>query len=114
MTKDIRLDRQLLVATVPPHKSVKTETISRWVRETLGEAGVDIVTFSSHSTRSASTSCAKAQGLNIKEIREAAGWTNCQTFARFYDRHIVQNFGETVMSSLEDVSYSDHNYCKKQ
>ena len=118
MTKDIRLDDKLFVATVPPHKGVKTETISRWVRETLGEAGVDIVTFSSHSTRSAATSCAKAQGVSIKEIGEAAGWTNCETFARFYDRPIIKNFGEAVMSCLDDTNdntdnHFDHNYCMK-
>ena len=101
MTKDIRLDKQFFVATRPPHKGVTTETISRWVKDTLDEAGIDTFTFSSHSTRSAATSCAKAQGLSLREIRGAAGWTNSQTFAKFYDKEIVQNFGETVMSCLD-------------
>jgi integrase len=101
LTKTLRLDNHLFISTVVPHQAVKSETISRWVRDTLGEAGVDIVTFSGHSTRAASTSCAKAQGLSIREIREAAGWTNSKTFARFYDKPIAQNFGETVLSCLD-------------
>ena len=100
-TKHIRGDpATLLVSMVPPHKKVTTTTISRWVKDTLEAAGINIKVFSSHSTRHSSTSLAKVKGLSLENIRDAAGWSNCTTFATFYDKPIVvgQNFGETILS----------------
>lgn len=101
LTQTIRDTRKLFISQVPPHKQVTTETISRWVKMVLKEAGIDTKTFTSGSTRSAATSCAKARGLSVHEIQEAAGWTNARTFAKHYDKHIKTNFGVAVMGCLQ-------------
>ena len=62
-----------------PHNPVSTATIGRWLEEVLKRAGIDIQKFSGHSTRSASVSAAKT-------ILDAAGWSNADSFAKFYDR----------------------------
>ena len=93
--------KKLLLSIVPPFKEVTTTTVARWVKETLSDAGINTKTFSSHSTRSSSTSTAKERGLSMDEIRKAAGWTNGSTFARFYERPIVQYFGEHVLPPVD-------------
>ena len=57
-------------------------------------AGIDTAIFTAHSTRTASTSCAKAKGLPSHVIMEAAGWHSESTFAKFYNKCIIkENFG---------------------
>ena len=55
----------LFIATRKPYKAVSVQTLSRWVKEVLLEVGVDTDIFSAHSTRHASTSAAKRQGVDI-------------------------------------------------
>ena len=101
-TKELRGDTtKLFISIVPPHKKVTTSTISRWVKEMLKAAGININTFSSHSTRAAATSQAKVKGLSLDEIRAAAGWANGTTFAKHYDKVIVKNFGQTIQSNID-------------
>ena len=84
-----------------PYHPVCISTISRWVKYALELAGIDIYVFSSHSTRAASTTKAKSSGLSLVEINKAAGWSNSRTFARFYDKIIVDsNFSNTILSEL--------------
>ena len=101
ITEKTRSTRKLIISTVPPHGSVATSTVSRWVRETLKEAGINTTTFTSHSTRSSSTSTAKVRGLSIEEIRTAAGWTNDSIFAKYYDKAVINNFGNILLNNLE-------------
>lgn len=54
-------------------------------------AGIDLNLFSAHSTRSASTSKAAASNIPLGLILKTAGWTNEQTFAKFYKKQIVDN-----------------------
>ncbi|WAR30575.1 hypothetical protein MAR_033117 [Mya arenaria] len=75
--------RQLIISYIKPHKPVVSTTISRWIKFVLKSSGIDIDTYSSHSTRSAASS--KASGLPISEIIKVAGWST-DTFARFYDK----------------------------
>ncbi len=96
-TQNVRKSKKLLLSYVPPYGPVTTSTVSRWVKQTLGEAGINIHTFSAHSTRSSSSSAAKAKGLSVNEIRKAAGWKGTSTFATFYDKPIIKNFGETIL-----------------
>lgn len=78
-----------------------SSTLGRWLRKVLTDAGNDTKTFAAHSTRSASTSFAKAKGLSAVEIARAAGWTNCETFADYYDRPIEPNFGNAILDLTE-------------
>ena len=88
---------QLLLSYVSPHAPVTAATTAKWVKETLKNAGVDTKIFTSHSTRSSSTSAAKMKGLAIRDIRKAAGWKPGSTFARYYNKPVVTNFGESIL-----------------
>ncbi|XP_044598715.1 uncharacterized protein LOC123274959 [Cotesia glomerata] len=102
MTKTLRgnID-SLFVSFNKPHKAVKSETISRWIRSTLVTLGVD-KRYTAHSTRHASTSKACARGVSIAEIKKVAGWSpNSRVFADFYHQPITienNSFTESVLS----------------
>jgi hypothetical protein len=73
-----------------PFKKASVSTISRWIKETLKDSGIDVSKFTAYSTRHASTTAAASRGVNIDEIRRTAGWTaQSQTFAKFYNRPII-------------------------
>ena len=48
-------------------------------------SGIDIQTYSTHSTRSAASSKAKSMGTSLKNIKDA-GWKSEKTFAQHYDK----------------------------
>lgn len=102
LTKSIRICNLLFLSTRKPYKSVTPSTISRWVKKVMAESGIDISIFSAHSTRHASTSAAYRKGVNIDDIRRAAGWTGeSTTFGRFYNRPIINNrsFSEAIFNN---------------
>ena len=82
---------QLLLSYHKLHNPVSTATIGRWLKEVLKRAGIDIQKFSAHSTRSASVSAAKTLNISVKTILDAAGWSNADTFAKFYDRPVISD-----------------------
>ena len=101
-TKNLRSGSQLLVNHQKPHKGVSKETISRWVKLTLTKAGINTAIFKPHSTRSASTSAAAANSLDISKILKAASWTHASTFHKFYRRDIAKStssFGNVVLKT---------------
>jgi hypothetical protein len=77
---------RLLVAVIPPHKPVSSNTVSRWIRSVLNSAGVDTDVFGAHSTRGAAASKAAVNGLSIEAILRAGSWAHESTFRRFYNR----------------------------
>lgn len=100
-TKDLRPSsiNHLLITVKRPHKNATAQSISRWIKQTLCDSGVDTAVYGAHSTRHAATSTARAAGLSVDLIRKTAGWTpSSQAFAKFYNRPIVQesNFAESV------------------
>ena len=91
----------LFISFQKPHAVVTRETISRWVKSTMKAAGIDTTVFTAHSCRAASTSAAKTAGLRLNDIMASAGWSNAQTFARFYCRSVQRdNFGQHVISQI--------------
>ncbi|XP_049866278.1 uncharacterized protein LOC126366978 [Pectinophora gossypiella] len=79
----------LLVSYKRPHKKATSQTIGRWIKQTLAVSGIDVAVFGAHSTRHASTSAAATAGVCVDTIRKAAGWTSTSlTFARFYNRPV--------------------------
>ena len=72
---------------------------ARWVKQTLDDACVDFTVFKAHSTRSSSTSAVHSKGLSMADIRKAAGWKPGSTFARYYQRPIIRNFGDTLLEN---------------
>lgn len=95
---------QLLITHKRPHRAASSQTIARWIKQTLEESGVDTSVFSAHSTRHASTSAALRSGLSVNIIRKCAGWSDqSAVFANFYNRPIV-DCNPNLMSVL-------HNGC---
>eukprot|EP00794_Sanderia_malayensis_P004188 gene4188-4745_t len=90
--------KQLFISFTPPYSPVTTTTLSRWCKKILEQAGIP-TKFSSHSTRSASVSKAFASGLSVVDICKAADWTNERTFAKFYNREIITNLGESILDN---------------
>ena len=93
---------RLLLSYVNPFNPISKDTLSRWVKETLSQAGIDTKTFSAHSTRAASTSTAAAKGVPIHCIMDSAGWSNCHTFAKFYKKpqQVVKNYGSELLKEI--------------
>ena len=79
---------QLLLSYVKPFRPVARDTVSRWVKQVLQSAGIEITKYSAHSCKAASTSNVKVKGLNIAEIMKSAGWPTASTFSRFYDKPV--------------------------
>ena len=82
---------QLLLSYVKPYKPVSRDTISRWVKAVLQCSGIDVTMFKPHGTRSASTSKAKLNDVPLSDILDKAGWKSESTFAKFYDKQIVED-----------------------
>lgn len=85
-----------------PHRLATKQTLSRWVKETLKLAGVDIKQFTPHSTRHAATSAAYREGVSLDVIQQTAGWSrNSEMFARFYQRPLTDHalFATAILHS---------------
>ena len=61
-------------------------SLTRYVRITLTEAGVDTDKFTPYSCRHAATSAAYRRQVPLASILTAAGWTGKDCFQRFYNR----------------------------
>ena len=95
--------KSALLSFCKPSKPVSTDTIARWLKKVLENAGIDINKYGAHSTRAASTSAAKAANVSVKTIMDAAGWANAGTFSKFYDKPISVtesvNFGVDLLKA---------------
>ena len=93
--------RQLLLSYTKPYKSVSADTVTNWIKHVLRKSGINISLFSAHSTRSASTSLAKAAQIPLDTIMRSTGWSNYDTFQKFYNLPVVsQNtFGNKLLRS---------------
>lgn len=88
-TKTLRSSNILFIGIRKPHNPVGSQTLSRWIKLTLTECGIDTSIFSAHSTRHAATSRAHLLGVSVDTIRSTAGWSgNSTTFAKYYNRSI--------------------------
>lgn len=84
---------QLFLAIVRPHMPVSTSTISRWLKELMAAAGIDVSVFKGHSVRAAACSKAADLGLSVPQIIERANWSSARTFHRFYHRDVLPEDG---------------------
>lgn len=99
-TKPIRKDTRLFLSCVEPHRAVTKDTISRWLKQTLNLAGVDMTIFTPHSTRAASTSAATRAKVPVETILKTAGWTRNSTFACYYKKPLMD--GRTLGAGVLD------------
>ena len=100
--------KQLLLSYVKPYGPVSKDTISRWIRSVLSSVGLDVTKFKSHSVRAASTSFLASNNCKITDIMLSAGWSNEQTFQRFYNKPSEEtfNFGDSVLQCYTNTSSS--------
>lgn len=63
------------------------QTLSKWVKQMLSAAGIDISRFKPHLLRHASSSAVFRQGFSVESICRTAGWSEkTTTFVQFYNR----------------------------
>lgn len=101
-TKETRNEETKLFLSVgKPIKAVSSKTISRWLKTTLANAGINTTIFQGHSLRTTGSSTAKAQGAPIGVILSAGGWSSEKTFALNYDKPIMdrQTVQEVILNS---------------
>lgn len=100
-TKLLRSNNKLFISTIKPHQEAAKDTISRWVKETMTLAGIDISMYSAHSTRSASSSAASRAKVPLTSIMKAASWSQEDTFAKFYHKPLNNEhvYGLAVIDS---------------
>jgi len=85
---------QLLISYGPPHKKIGRDTLSRYVKTILTQAGIDTKRFKPHSLRSAATSLAARTNVSIATIMASIGWKRESTFAIYYNKRLETNTGE--------------------
>ena len=90
----------LFIITQKPYNSATKSTISRRIKLALKWADIDIKTFSTHSTRSASTSAVLGKNP-IDTILKTAGWSKDSTFRMFYNRPVSNSseFSHAVLNA---------------
>ena len=101
-TADYRGDlTKIFITTKRPFRPVSWDTVSRWIKSLLREAGVDTTEFGAGSTRAASSSKASCQGVPLQEIMSAAGWSQASTFTRFYKKEVREPRMSDAVLSVE-------------
>jgi hypothetical protein len=98
---DNRGKEKLLFLTLKkPHNAATQDTLSRWVKGVLKDAGLDISKYRAGSVRAAATSKARHCGATLDEILKGGGWSQETTFSRWYSRPIVKHkrtIGEIIL-----------------
>lgn len=89
-TQAHRDSNQFLLSFTKPYKPVTKETVNRWVKSVMQTSGINTEVFHPHSVRAASTSAANKAGCPLVVILKAAGWSNSNTFAKYYNKEITK------------------------
>ena len=66
---------QLFISYSPPHKPVTKDSLSRWVKNILRSAAIDVSIFTAHSVRGASSSASRSTGLSLPFILSREDWS---------------------------------------
>ena len=99
-TEGLRKDDNLLISTTKPHGKISKQTVARWIKNVLKQAGLPTV-YTAHSTRAATTSNAYDKGVPLQNIIKAAGWSNARTFATYYKRKIENDYLSVHQALME-------------
>ena len=102
-TKPIRSSPRLLLSYQKPFHPVGTQTLGRWLRILLHDAGINLQVFGPHSIRAASSAAAKRGGAQIDTILKAGSWASESTYAKWYEKPISNQgtaFQNAVMSNF--------------
>ena len=77
----------LFITTSKPNRPASKDTLARWIKSVLHDAGIDVTIFTRHSIRSASTSKAVTK-VPIEPVLKTGGWRSMRTFANYYSKQI--------------------------
>ncbi|XP_076050262.1 uncharacterized protein LOC143030903 [Oratosquilla oratoria] len=94
-------DGRLLISFIKPHKPVSRDTIARWIKHVLTISGIDSTKYTASSVRSAAASQARSMSVPIRHIMSKAGWSRESTFAKHYNKEIVQE-GDPFQDAVLD------------
>lgn len=87
----------LFVTTKPLGKPASKDTLRRWTKGIMKDAGINLSMFTPHSTRSASSSKA-AKYLPLSTIVETIGWSRQSTFTTYYHKPVRElQFDDAVL-----------------
>ena len=83
-----------------------TNTISRWIKTALTNAGIETGVYKAHSTRAAVATAENKKQVPIDTILSAADWSNMNTFAQLLyskpNQDTVKNFGQELLKDGHD------------
>ena len=71
-----------------PHHPASKDLLARWVKEVMGNSGIDTEIFKPHTTRVASNSAAYKLGMSLQEELKREQWSNAGTFFTYCSREI--------------------------
>ena len=94
-TRHLRTSDSLFVTVSKPHAAAALSTLRNYVVNTLELC--DVLT-SAGSTRSTSSSKARAMGATMSTILEAGDWAAARTFKKFYYKAMPLDFVSAVLS----------------
>lgn len=83
-------------------KSASSQTISKWIRQTISTTHPNLETIRSHSTRGVSATVALTKGVSLEAILKAADWSSSSTFAQHYLAASVAEEGAFGRSVLDN------------
>ena len=82
------------------HHSASTDSLVRWVKEVMGNSGIDTEIFKPRNTRVALNSAAYKLGMPLQEVLKRGQWLNESTFFTYYFREIEDSL------DLEDQQHT--------
>ena len=85
---------QLIITHRKPLKGASIDTMRRWIKDIF--IVNNIVNFSPHSCRAASSSKAKQIDVIIDEIFRRGCWKNRKNFFKFYGKEITEYASEDI------------------
>ena len=92
----------LFLSYVKPHKAITSQRLAHWIKNTMGDAGIDTGIFKAHSVRGASSTAAAEKGVLIADILCTADWSKDSTFKRFYYRPTSsRGYAQTILQQRE-------------
>ena len=93
-------ETRLFVSFKKPHHKVTRDTIARWLKTIMTQAGIDTTIYKPHSTRTASVSKAMSMDVPVQHILKHAGWASEKTFQRFYNKPILCKESSSVTDAI--------------
>ena len=100
VTSELRGDiTNLFIISRAPFTAASRDTLSRWIRGVLVEAGIDVGHYAPGSTRHAAAS-KTVERLSVEDVLKTIGWRQESMFASFYRKPVRrQSFAAVVMGS---------------